>query len=377
MARVLTAVGLMSGTSMDGVDTALIETDGEGVVRRGPGLARPYTARERGLIEAAVDEARGLNDRHARPQALEAAETMLTRAHAEAVEALIAENAIDRGRIEVVGLHGQTVLHRPQARLTLQLGDGPLLAELLGCEVVYDFRAADVAAGGQGAPFVPAYHRALVQADQLGLPVAVVNIGGVGNVTYIGAQDFLAFDTGPGNGLMDDWAHKHTGQAVDLNGALAAKGRVNEAALERLLAHPFFDLPPPKSLDRSDFTLDAVMGLGAEEGAATLAAFTAETLARAVRHVPAAPKLWVISGGGARNPTLMRELAQRLPGEVTTADALGWSAEFMEAQAFAYLAVRSLRGLPLSYPGTTGVPNPQTGGVRVCPPTAPAARAGG
>lgn len=376
MARVLTAVGLMSGTSMDGVDAALIETDGEAILRHGPGLARPYTAQERGLIEAAVAAARGLSDRQARPQALQAAEAMLTRAHAEAVEALIADNAIDRGRIDVVGLHGQTILHRPQARLTLQLGDGPLLAELVDCEVVYDFRAADVAAGGQGAPFMPAYHRALVQADALDLPVAVVNIGGVGNVTYMGAQEFLAFDTGPGNGLMDDWAHKHTGQAIDLDGALAARGDVNEAALAELLAHPFFDLPPPKSLDRGDFTLDAVTGLGAEEGAATLTAFTAETLARSVRHVPAAPRLWVISGGGARNPTLMSALGQRLPGQVTTADALGWSAEFMEAQGFAYLAVRSLRGLPLSYPGTTGVSGPQTGGVYVAPKN-PAARAGG
>lgn len=364
MSETRRAIGLMSGTSMDGVDAALIETDGERIRRRGPGASRPYTDEERKLVEAAARAARDLDDRTARPPALAEAEEAVTRAHAESVRAFLAANAVDAQGVDVLGFHGQTVLHRPQTGLTVQLGDGTKLAELTGIAVVHDFRARDMAAGGQGAPFAPVYHRALVKAARLGPPVAVVNIGGVANVTWIGADDaIIAFDTGPGNGLLDDWAARHTGAAMDRDGALAARGAVEETVLTRLLDNPFFELNPPKSLDRGDFSLSGLDTLNDADGAATLTAFTAESIALARRFMPEVPKTWIVCGGGTRNPALMAALRARLEGTVRTADDLGWSGEFMEAEAFGFMAVRSLRGLPLTWPSTTGAREPISGGV--------------
>lgn len=369
MHEVVTALGLMSGTSMDGIDVALVETDGERVLRRGPGMTRPYDGEERAALAAAVAAARDLDRRTARPALLAAAEARLTRAHAEAVDRYLQRYGIDAAQVAVLGFHGQTVLHRPERALTVQLGDGPLLAAATGIDVVWDFRAADVAAGGQGAPLVPVYHQALGRASDLELPAAVVNIGGVANVTWMGADGtLLAFDTGPGNALLDDWAMRHTGLAMDRDGALAAAGVVHASTLARLLADPYFDRPPPKSLDRGDFTCDAVAHLGPQDGAATLVAFTVEAIAGAALHFPNAPRQWVICGGGAHNPVLLAALRKRLGGEVRSADMLGWSAKFMEAEAFAFLAVRSLRGLPLTFPGTTGAPHPLTGGAHFAAP---------
>ncbi len=363
------AIGLMSGTSMDGVDVAAIETDGRSQVLRGASAFRPYTDEERGLLRRALVDAAALADRDARPGVLADAEAMITRAHAEAVEAFLAATGIARERIAVVGFHGQTVLHRPERRLTVQIGDGHALAVRLGLPVVFDLRAADVAAGGQGAPLVPVHHRALVEAA-VGAgrlpkgPVAVLNLGGVGNATIVSpGTDPIACDTGPGNALIDDFMLERTGTAVDRDGATAARGRVDERALAGLLAHPFFEEKPPKSLDRNAFDRSAVEGLTTEDGAATLTAFTAASVARLLSHLPARPEVWVVCGGGARNPTMMRMLEERLGARVISADALGWSADAMEAEAFAYLAVRSLRGLPLSFPGTTGVSEPMMGGV--------------
>jgi anhydro-N-acetylmuramic acid kinase len=268
---------------------------------------------------------------------------------------------LTRADIAYIGFHGQTVLHRPSDRRTWQIGDGAALACATGIPVVNEFRLADVAAGGQGAPFAPLYH--LVLTRNMEHPVAVVNIGGVANVTYVGANgELIAFDTGPGNAALDDWAHLHTGEAVDRDGKLARSGRVNEAVLARMLDHPSFLRPPPKSLDRFDFPMAAVERLSAADGAATLTAFTAAAIARANEHLPQAPKAWIICGGGRHNPVLMAELRARLPGKVMTAEEAGWRGDFLEAEAFAYLAVRSVRGLPLSLPSTTGVPYPMTGG---------------
>ena len=371
-----TAIGLMSGTSMDGVDVALIQTDGREEVRQGPSLFRPYGAADRKLLRAALDEAVRMTARNVRPPAVLACERMVTRRHAEAVERFVEQNGIAASSVDVVGFHGQTVIHRPREGLTVQIGDGQALAERLGIPVAYDFRAADVAAGGEGAPVVPVYHRALIEAAKIVGPVAFLNIGGVANVTYVDdGFDPIACDTGPGNALLDDLMHARAGKPMDRGGRTAAKGRVDEAALELLLAHPYFENKPPKSLDRNAFSRSAVDALSLEDAAATLTAFTAASVARLLPHLPRRPGELVVCGGGARNPTLMRELAVRLGCKVSTAEQHGWSVDAMEAQAFAYLAVRCLEGLPITFPTTTGVCAPLTGGVLARPGLQKQARA--
>lgn len=361
----MTAIGLMSGTSLDGVDIALIETDGREVKALGPSGYRAYSDGERGLLRQALSEAATLPRRDARPGILREAERAVTAAHAEAVATFTAQNHIARESIDIVGFHGQTVLHRPAQRLTVQIGDAAALAKAIHLPVMHDFRAADVAAGGQGAPFVPVYHRALAQSLHREGPIMVVNIGGVSNVTYIDGDDTLiACDTGPGNALLDDFVFRVTGKPFDCEGRLAAEGVPDEAWIARALDNPFFRLPPPKSLDRNDFASLAMSEAHAADGAATLTAFTAAAIASIVPLLPKSPQSWIVSGGGARNLTMMRMLRQRLaPARIDTADALGWSADAIEAQAFGFLAARGLRGLPLSYPATTGVPIPMTGGV--------------
>jgi anhydro-N-acetylmuramic acid kinase len=366
----LSAIGLMSGTSYDGVDVALIDTNGEEMGRLGPTLYRAYSEEERVLLRRAMASAANLAERAERPGPLADAEALVTRSHAEAVEAFLAANGMAASDIAVVGFHGQTVLHDPGRHLTVQLGQGDALARRLGIPVVYDFRAADVAAGGEGAPLVPVFHRALVRLlDQPG-PIAVINIGGVANLTYIdGEAELIACDVGPGNALIDDFLRLRTGSPHDSDGRAAAAGRVDEAVVERILAHPFFAKPPPKSLDRHAFhhwiaADEKLAGKSLEDGAATLTAVTAAGIARAVKLLPRAPASFIVAGGGIRNPVLMRMLTQHVaPASVKTADAVGWSADSLEAQGFAYLAVRSLNGLPLSFPTTTGVPRPMTGGV--------------
>src|SRR6201994_1913659 len=244
----LTTLGLMSGTSLDGVDVAMIETDGKKVNALGPSGYRPYTDRERGLLRQALTEAVHLPLRDARPGILREAEQAVTIAHAEAVAAFIAQNRITAEDIDIVGFHGQTVLHRPERRLTVQIGDAAALAKAIHIPVMHDFRAADVAAGGQGAPFVPVYHRALAQSLGREGPIVVVNIGGVSNITYIdGTDTLIACDTGPGNALLDDFMFRTMGRPFDCEGRLAAQGAVDEAWIERALKLPFFALPPPKS----------------------------------------------------------------------------------------------------------------------------------
>jgi anhydro-N-acetylmuramic acid kinase len=362
------AIGLMSGTSLDGVDAAIIETDGERVFGFGPTFYRPFQEHERAVLRRALSEAAALTDRRARPGVIGEAEALTTQTQAEAVERLLKEAGLAPSQIDVIGFHGQTVLHRPEAKLTVQIGDGAGLAKRLGIPVVHDFRAADVEAGGQGAPLVPVFHRALVESIKRPHPVAVLNIGGVANVTFIGDDDAdpVACDTGPGNALIDDFMRARTGTAYDRNGDAAAQGRPDEAFIARVLAHPFFQSKPPKSLDRNAFAFGNI-GLpefSVADGAATLSALTVATIARMVPHLSQPPRTWIVAGGGARNATLMRMLADRLkPATVETADQLGWSADALEAQAFAFLAVRSLCGLPITFPTTTGVSKPLTGGV--------------
>lgn len=358
------AIGLMSGTSMDGVDVALLDTDGEGRLLFGPSGFFPYSDADRDLLRRALAEAARLSDRAARPGAVGAAERLVTERHAQAVDSFLREEKLVPAGIDIVGFHGQTVLHRPQSRLTIQIGDPQALADRIGVDVAYDFRGADVAAGGEGAPLVPAYHRALVAASGFEGPVAVINIGGVANITFVdGDAEPVAFDTGPGNALIDDLMLARAGEPVDRDGATAARGRADEAILHALLAHPFFDKQPPKSLDRNDFSFNVTDSIPIEEAAATLTAFTAASLARAFELAPSAPRRAIVCGGGAHNPTLMRELSRRLPCPVATAAEVGWRGDAIEAQAFAFLAVRVLKGLPLTFPATTGVPAPMRGGA--------------
>jgi anhydro-N-acetylmuramic acid kinase len=361
----------MSGTSLDGVDAALIETDGETIARFGPTSYRPYREAERSLLRAALREAETLTDRRSRPGILGAAEAMVTAAHAEAVDAMLSDHGIAATTIDVVGFHGQTVLHRPAKHLTVQMGDAGTLASRLKIPVVFDFRAADVAAGGQGAPLVPIYHRALCRSLHRPGPIAVLNVGGVANVTFIGkADEMLACDTGPGNAVIDDFIRTRTGETCDRDGMTAARGVIDAAFVARVLEHPFFAAPPPKSLDRNDFTISRLnlSNFSIPDGAATLTALTAAAVARVVAHLPRPPVLWIVAGGGARNATLLTLLAEKLaPAKVETAERIGWSGDSIEAQAFGYLAVRSLEGLPITYPGTTGAPHPLCGGILVAP----------
>lgn len=362
------AIGLMSGTSMDGVDAALVETDGETVAATGPAATRPYPEALRRDLAAAL----GARER---TPAIDALERALTDLHADAAAALMAEAGLTAADIDVVGLHGQTLTHAPEAGWTWQLGDGARLADRLGVPAVFDFRAADMAAGGQGAPLAPVYHRAL--AAGLEMPVAFLNLGGVGNLTFVADARAapVGFDTGPGNALLDDLLARRTGAAMDRDGRAAAAGRVDARALDALLAHPYFDRPYPKSLDRNAFDAGPVADLPLADAAATLAAFTAETVVRAAALLPAAPARWLVCGGGRRNPAIMAALAARLPAPVAPVEEIGADGDALEAQAFAFLAVRRLDGLPVSFPETTGCARPTVGG-RIARPD-PAGAAGG
>jgi anhydro-N-acetylmuramic acid kinase len=354
------SIGLMSGTSMDGIDVALLETDGDTALRAGPWTSRPYPA---GLREALL-----LLD-PAAPD-LASYEEEVTRAHIDAVRDFCATQHIDPVTLDCVGFHGQTIKHEPQLGKTWQLGDGARMARELGCVVVNRFRDEDLRCGGQGAPFAPAYHRALAKAHGLNQPVAILNIGGVSNVTLVAGEEIHAFDCGPGNALIDDWVRARAGIAYDENGRLAAAGKVNQGALEQLMSHPYFSIRGTKSLDRNHFSVEPVSGLSVADGAATLVAFTARAIALAAGMLPTPADSWVVVGGGRLNRTLVNHIRSELNRPVQVAEDLGWAGDAIEAQAFAYLAVRALRGLPLSWPTTTGVREPMPGGVRHLPTAA-------
>jgi anhydro-N-acetylmuramic acid kinase len=348
----------MSGTSLDGVDAAWIDTDGETIVALGPTATIPYERKMRIDLRQALKVGPSLAANSALIKSLT---ERLTDTHADAIEAI--------GRqADLIGFHGQTILHRPAQRRTWQIGDGQALASRVNIPVAFDFRSADVAAGGQGAPLAPIFHAAM--ARDLPKPLAVLNIGGVANVTWIGADGTLmACDTGPGNGPLDDWAAQHTGEAFDRDGALAASGTPDEAVLDRLLAHAYFARPAPKSLDRLDFA-QALRDSGAQalspaDGAATLASFTARAVA--VTALPEKPVRWLVCGGGRHNPAIMAALRANLPAPVDPVEAVGWNGDALEAQCFGFLAARVLAGLPLSFPGTTGVGGPMMGGRIVQP----------
>lgn len=347
-------IGLMSGTSLDGIDAALLTTDGESQIEREGFISVPYDDGLRARIRSCLNLPAG------RPGDTAAVERELTEAHAQVVHKLMA--AHKSSPVDLIGFHGQTVAHDPARGYTCQLGDGALLAQMTGIRVVNDFRTADVAAGGQGAPLAPVYHRAL--SAHTGKPCCFLNIGGVANLTYIGADGgVLAFDTGAGNALIDDWMLAKAGKKFDRNGEAAASGRVDEEVVSALLTHPFFAAPPPKSLDRNDFVSNLWQALSTEDGAATLTAFTVRGVLRAAEYLPQKPLRWIVSGGGRLNAEIMHGLRMGLGVPVNPIEDIGFDGDAIEAEAFAYMAVRSLRGLPISFPGTTAVPREMTGGV--------------
>ena len=306
----LTAIGVISGTSMDGIDVALIESDGEARLEAGPAATFPYPIGVAQRLRAVVAD---LSEAQAPQLELE---RVVTDAHVAAVEAFLERFSVARESVALVGLHGQTILHRPRVGLTRQLCDGARAAAALGIDVVSDFRSADVKAGGEGAPLAPVYHAAM--AAGLERPLMILNWGGVGNVTYLGPKDeIIAFDTGPANALIDDFLTSRRGLAFDENGALGRSGRVDSAALAILMSDPYFERPAPKSLDRNHFSdlAACVRSLSDADGAATLSAFTVESTAAALRLVPQAPARWLVGGGGRRNPNLMRRLSERLQVE--------------------------------------------------------------
>ncbi|MEP0070234.1 anhydro-N-acetylmuramic acid kinase [Pyruvatibacter sp.] len=363
--EVYKAIGLMSGTSMDAVDAAILTTDGHTHVEAGPSLAIPYPRALRDRVAGELAGAMALSVPRPLPQNLLALERDITLMQANVVDQLLSEANMSASEIDVIGFHGQTVAHRPDQGWTLQLGDGSLMAAETGIDVVNDFRSADMIAGGEGAPLAPLYHLALAY-EMSGHPLAVLNLGGIGNVTWIcptDGPDPVAFDTGPANSLIDEWALEKIGEPFDHNGALAKAGTVNETVLNTMLTNAYFDRKPPKSLDRLDFSAEAAADLSNADGAATLVAFTVGSVARALEHLPEPPKQWIVVGGGRRNPVLMGELARRLGVRVIAAEEAGWRGDTLEAEAFAYLAVRNLKGLPLSVPTTTGVSEPMTGGT--------------
>ncbi|MDQ0456083.1 anhydro-N-acetylmuramic acid kinase [Rhizobium paknamense] len=370
MTELLRAIGLMSGTSLDGVDVAFLATDGQSSVTRGPSMAFPYDAAFRERLKQGLEEAKSIENRDERPGNLAELERDQTLLHAKAVREFLSQNNILPQDVHVIGFHGQTVLHRPQKALTVQIGDGALLARETGIDVVYDMRANDMVHGGQGAPLVPVYHAAL--AAGLGrdaFPVCFVNIGGISNLTAIDSHgEITAFDSGPGNTLIDQWVEAHTGQAFDAGGEIAARGTVRSALTDRYLRHRFFTANQRVSLDRNDFSPPVKGEIGLEDGARSLAHVTAAAIFASVRHVREKPKTYVVCGGGRLNPVIMGDMAMIAAKEeahVVNADELGLNGDSMEAEAWAYLAVRSLKGLPLTFPGTTGVRAPVTGGVLV------------
>lgn len=351
------ALGVISGTSMDAIDIALLETDGQDMVTSRGGAAYPYPSALRAKLQGVIADAE-----RAEHDPLDQIEAEVTAAFAEAIERFMAEKGLSRADIDLVGCHGQTVFHRPERHITRQLCDGAVLAKRLGIDVVNRFRHADVAAGGQGAPFVPLYHAAL--ARSLAQPLVVLNLGGVANITYLDGETILACDTGPASALIDDAMLELFGKPFDANGEVAAQGRVHRAELAAMMQNPFLAAPLPKSLDRNDFHLRAsiTQTLPPEDRIATLTAFTIAATARVVELLPKKPERWLVTGGGRHNSAFMRGFATLLGVPVEPVEVVGWNGDLLEAECFAYLAARSRLGLPLSVPGTTGVPEPMPGG---------------
>lgn len=349
----LWALGCMSGTSLDGVDAAMVRTDGGRVLEVGPTAYRAYTQAERQTLRDVLGRWPG--------PGLGAALKVVQTAHAEIISGFEG--------YDIIGFHGQTLAHEPGGRGTHQLGDGAALARELGSPVVWDFRSADVGLGGEGAPLAPVYHWALAQSAGLGKNVCFLNLGGVGNITYVGRdagpETLVAFDTGPANAPIDDLVATRTGQAYDADGRLAARGTPDQAVLDRFLDSPYFFRKPPKSLDRNDFAWlsDSVADLSTEDAVATLAAVAAAAVSAGVELLPTRPDEIIVCGGGRKNKTILQMIEDYSSCKIRAVEDIGFDGDMIEAQAFGYLAVRVLNGLPTSFPGTTGARSAVGGGV--------------
>lgn len=370
--KTLRVLGFMTGTSLDAVDMAVIETDGHDILSFGPAGEMKLDSETRAVIEDAIEDAFDWERDEEEPDSFEDARMAVADAHLAAALGFMAVNGVKSSALDLVGVHGQTVLHEAptpdQPGRTVQLIDAASVAEGLGAPVAFDFRSADVAAGGQGAPLAPVYHAALVRKAGMEGPVAVLNLGGVGNITLIRADGELeAFDTGPANGMVDLLVQSRMKKRMDEGGRLAAAGTVDQAVLGAYLAHPYFAASGPKSLDRFDFSLDPVADLSLEDAAATLTAFAAQAVALGVARCSEQPKEIVVCGGGRHNPVLLAAIRERVGLPVSTAEDKGWRGDSIEAEAFAFLAARCRLGLPISFPGTTGVSTPMTGGRIVEP----------
>ena len=366
-------LGFMTGTSLDACDMAILETDGHAIQGFGPAGERKLSEPVRDLILETTQVALGWARGTPEPDIFAKTSQAVAREHFEAAAEFLANQQFSWRDIDLIGMHGQTVLHeRPtSARVgrTVQLGDGQWLADQTGVPVVYDFRTMDVAAGGEGAPLAPIYHLARAQASRLTAPLAMVNIGGVANVTFwSGDEAIAAFDTGPGNGMIDLLVQTRSTDRFDDGGQLALAGKVDDAVLAGLLAHPYFAAPPPKSLDRYDFPVSALDGLTLTDAAATLVAFTAEAMKLGFSMMGGQPTELIVCGGGRHNPAIMQALRARIPVPVSVAEDHGWRGDSIEAEAFAFLAARRWVDLPISYPATTGVRSPMIGGTIAMPP---------
>jgi anhydro-N-acetylmuramic acid kinase len=350
------AAGAMSGTSLDGVDAAIVETDGLTVTAFGPSAYRPYTDAERATLRTALGHWPNSAEAEAAARVVEAA-------HVELLRELLAHE--EAGEVTLLGVHGQTLAHDPGGRGTHQAGDGARLAEALGRPVVWDFRSADMTLGGQGAPLAPAYHFALAKRIGAEAPLAFLNLGGVGNLTWVDPRRaapeepgaLLAFDTGPANAPLNDLVQARRGHAFDEGGALAAGGVVDDAVIARFAEHGWFLKMPPKSLDRNAFPelTEAVSELADPDAAATLTAAAAVAAMRGAEHFPEPVARVLVTGGGRKNPVMMGMLAEAFDAPIAAVEEAGLDGDMLEAQAFAFLAVRVARGLPTTFPGTTGV----------------------
>jgi anhydro-N-acetylmuramic acid kinase len=361
------AIGLMTGTVLDGmIDIAAIRTDGETIEEFGPWALVPYPPELRALLSDAMRAALEWRFEGPEPPVFRKAEQALTRAQTAAVQEFLANQGLSAGEVAIIGFHGQTVLHRPpepgRRGDTRQLGDGEWMARASGIDVAYDFRTADMRAGGQGAPLAAIYHAALLRHAGAAPNSAVLNLGGVANVTWWGGGERLvAFDTGPANAPLNDWVKRRGLGEVDRDGTLARRGSPDEGRLAQWLEHPYFAAAYPKSLDRNSFSAAMADGLSPADGAATLTALVGAAVGAALDRLPMRPETTVLCGGGRKNPAIIEAIRTRAGVVPVMAEQVGWRGDAIEAECFAYLATRAARGLPITFPLTTGVSRPMSG----------------
>ena len=354
------SIGLMSGTSQDGIDVGIIETDGKKIYEIGPSLFYPYQESFRKDLKRLID----VSIKAGKPTKDKTVGLQLSKLHIIAMQNLISSIGIDNKfkYPDIIGFHGHTVIHSPNEGFTQQIGDSSLISKKMNLPVVGDFRANDIVNGGEGAPLTPIFHKAIF--NNISYPVAVINIGGIANITWINnlEENIIAFDLGPGNCLLDEWISIYTNEYYDRNGEISSTGKINEKWLTKAFNDKFFLQSYPKSLDRGYFSFNGLSDLNLEDGAATLASFTAKSIIYGVNQCPSAPRYIYLSGGGRKNKTIISILKQNLSSKIMMIDELNFDGDMLEANAFAYLAVRSLKKYPLTFPNTTGVNEPTLGG---------------